>query len=69
MDNIIKTKEGLTKELHKLNKEYDLLKASYSKNTIERKQVEEELRESKQIIEGIISTIPTRVFWKDKNLE
>jgi PAS domain S-box-containing protein len=32
-------------------------------------RAEEELRESKQIIEGIINTIPTRVFWKDKNLE
>ena len=39
MDIKVKTKEGLTKELHKLNKEYDLLKASYSKNIIERKHV------------------------------
>jgi PAS domain S-box-containing protein len=28
----------------------------------------EKLRESKQIIEGIINTISTRVFWKDRNL-
>ena len=34
----------------------------------DRKQAEEELRSSKQIIEGIINTIPMRVFWKDKNL-
>ncbi|MCX5846745.1 MAG: PAS domain S-box protein [Deltaproteobacteria bacterium] len=34
----------------------------------ERKQAEEALRESQQIIEGIINAIPVRVFWKDKNL-
>jgi len=36
---------------------------------IERKQAEEALRTSKLIIEGIINTIPTRVFWKDRNLK
>lgn len=34
----------------------------------ERKLAEIELLESKQIIEGIINTIPARVFWKDRNL-
>ena len=34
----------------------------------ERKGVEETLRASQQIIEGIINAIPVRVFWKDKNL-
>ena len=34
----------------------------------ERKRAEETLRESQQIIEGIINAIPVRVFWKDKNL-
>jgi PAS domain-containing protein len=33
-----------------------------------RKRTEEALRESQQIIEGIINAIPVRVFWKDKNL-
>jgi PAS domain S-box-containing protein len=33
-----------------------------------RKEAEEALRESKQILEGIINAIPVRVFWKDKNL-
>jgi len=33
-----------------------------------RKQAEEALRASQQIIEGIIKAIPMRVFWKDKNL-
>ncbi|MCF8366010.1 MAG: PAS domain S-box protein [Bacteroidales bacterium] len=32
-------------------------------------QAEDKLRESKQIIEGIINTIPARVFWKDRNLK
>jgi PAS domain S-box-containing protein len=34
----------------------------------ERKLAEDSLRESHQIIQGIINTIPVRVFWKDKNL-
>jgi len=34
----------------------------------ERKQAEEALRESHQIIEGIINAIPVRVFWKDRDL-
>jgi len=34
----------------------------------ERKRAEETLRASQQIIEGIINSIPARVFWKDKNL-
>ena len=33
-----------------------------------RKQAEAALRESHQITEGIINTIPVRVFWKDRNL-
>jgi PAS domain S-box-containing protein len=34
----------------------------------ERKRAEEALRASQQITEGIINSIPMRVFWKDKNL-
>ncbi|MDO9511417.1 MAG: PAS domain S-box protein [Bacteroidales bacterium] len=34
----------------------------------ERKKGEEHLKESHQIVEGIINSIPARVFWKDKNL-
>ena len=34
----------------------------------ERVRAEEEMLESKQIIEGIINTIPASIFWKDKNL-
>jgi PAS domain S-box-containing protein len=34
----------------------------------DRKQAEEELRESHQILDGIINTIPVRVFWKDRDL-
>jgi len=30
--------------------------------------VEERLRKSQEIIEGILNTIPVRVFWKDRNL-
>ncbi len=34
----------------------------------DRKHAEERLRESRQILEGILNSIPVRVFWKDKNL-
>jgi PAS domain S-box-containing protein len=34
----------------------------------ERKHEEAVLRESKQILEGILNAIPARVFWKDKKL-
>jgi diguanylate cyclase (GGDEF)-like protein/PAS domain S-box-containing protein len=34
----------------------------------ERKQADEALRASQQMIEGIINAIPVRVFWKDENL-
>ena len=34
----------------------------------ERKQAEEALRTSHQILDGIINAIPVRVFWKDKDL-
>ncbi len=45
MDTKVNTKEGLIKELHKLHKEYDLLKTSYSKGIIEHKQTEQTLKE------------------------
>ena len=37
-------------------------------NITARKRAEEELRASQQLIEGILNTIPVRVFWKDENL-
>jgi hypothetical protein len=33
-----------------------------------RKMVEEELRESRNLLQMVLDTIPVRVFWKDKNL-
>ena len=38
------------------------------RDVTERKRSDEALRESQQILEGIINTIPVRVFWKDKDL-
>jgi len=35
----------------------------------ERKRAEEVLRESRQILQGVLNTIPVRVFWKDRNLQ
>ena len=39
------------------------------RNISERKQAEELLYSSQQLIEEIINTIPVRVFWKDMNLK
>ena len=45
---------------------------SFVLGAIEGKRVREEteakLRESQQLLEGILDSIPTRVFWKDRNL-
>ncbi len=41
---------------------------AYCQDITERVQAARLLRSSKQVIEGIINTIPLRVFWKDKNL-
>jgi PAS domain S-box-containing protein len=37
-------------------------------NITEHVRIEEALRGSQQVLEGIINAIPVRVFWKDKNL-
>lgn len=39
-----------------------------SRDITGRKKEEEELRESRQILEAVLNTIPARVFWKDTNL-
>ncbi|MDD3763142.1 MAG: PAS domain S-box protein [Nevskiales bacterium] len=41
---------------------------SVVRDITERKRVEEDLRASKEVIEGILDAIPVRVFWKDANL-
>ena len=45
MNTKVKTKEGLIKEVHKLQEEYDLLKASYTRDIIGYKQTEQTLKE------------------------
>jgi PAS domain S-box-containing protein len=37
-------------------------------NIVEQKRMEDALRTSQQVLEGIINAIPARVFWKDRNL-
>jgi PAS domain S-box-containing protein len=59
-----KTKQALIQELASLRQRIQEMERSDSV----RKQAEEALRASQHIIEGIINTIPVRVFWKDKNL-
>ncbi len=41
---------------------------SVVRDITERKRAEEDLRASKEVIEGILDAIPVRVFWKDANL-
>jgi PAS domain S-box-containing protein len=40
---------------------------SISRDITERKRAEAVVRESRQLLEGVLNTIPVRVFWKDKN--
>ncbi|TAL69913.1 MAG: PAS domain S-box protein [Bacteroidetes bacterium] len=40
-----------------------------ARDITERKMAEDALRESQQILEGIMNAIPIRVFWKDKSLK
>jgi PAS domain S-box-containing protein len=40
----------------------------YFRDITERKRAEEELYQSRQMLQSILDTIPQRVFWKDRNL-
>jgi PAS domain S-box-containing protein len=62
MNNSIKTKEELIKELHKSYKEHDLLKKSYSKNIIERKGTEKALQESEEKFQTIMENSADAIF-------
>ena len=72
--NIIETKDEMGMLARAVSKmAEDLQKTTVSRDELvkeitERKQAEEALRVSQQIIEGIINAIPVRVFWKDKAL-
>ena len=62
----------LVLDVHKapfLNKDGEMIgTVGCGRDVTKEKEAEEALRESQQIIEGIINAIPVRVFWKDKNL-
>ena len=46
-------------------KEYS---CAFVRDITERKQAEEELYQSRQLLQSILDTIPQRVFWKDRNI-
>ena len=59
----------LTNALPILDKEGELKGyRGVDRDITERKQAEELLHASQQLIEGIINAIPVRIFWKDKDL-
>jgi PAS domain S-box-containing protein len=61
---------GEIKDIHSVatfDKEHRIV-FGITQDITERKQAEEHLIESQQIIESIINSIPARVFWKDKHL-
>ncbi|MDO9035310.1 MAG: PAS domain S-box protein [Methanoregula sp.] len=57
---------GKASPLNDINE--DLIGAIESiRDVTEQKRAEEALRESRQILEAVLNTIPVRVFWKDRN--
>ncbi|MDO9256106.1 MAG: PAS domain S-box protein [Bacteroidales bacterium] len=62
--------EERTVEVHSSPIEYQEKQILFSviHDVTKRKQAEEALNSSQQLLEGIINTIPVRVFWKDRNL-
>ncbi|MGA2228945.1 MAG: PAS domain-containing protein [Syntrophobacteraceae bacterium] len=64
MQDEVKTKEQLIIELKALSQRV----AESEKDNEERKRMEEELRESKQMLHLVLDTVPVRVFWKDHSL-
>jgi len=65
---IKKAEDALRAERDSLEKKVQERTAALREEINERKRAEEELRASKQIIQGIMDSIPVRVFWKDENL-
>ena len=41
---------------------------AFARDIAERKRAEEELHQSRQLLQSVLDTIPQRVFWKDRNL-
>lgn len=63
MDDKKKTKAELLKEISKLRRQVKKLQNA----EIESKQIENELFQSREMLQLILDTVPQRVFWKDIN--
>ncbi|HEX7583085.1 MAG TPA: PAS domain-containing sensor histidine kinase, partial [Prolixibacteraceae bacterium] len=53
--------------LSRIEKDGKVFLQATVRDITERKQAEEALRASQQLIEGIINSMPVRIFWKDRN--
>ncbi len=62
-----KTKEELVAIIEELEKNNDSLKQVLNKDSIVRKRAEQELKESKNMLELVMDSIPQFIFWKDIN--
>jgi PAS domain-containing protein len=76
-EEILSEAKILKKNREKVDTEFNNRRISINNNIYihtsardvsERKVAEEAVSDSRMIIEGIINTIPVRVFWKDRNL-
>ncbi|MEZ4667646.1 MAG: PAS domain S-box protein [Anaerolineae bacterium] len=63
-DNLI-NKRSFTEPQLEIFAQYGVLIAA----TIARQQAEEARRKSEQMLQNVLDTIPTRVFWKDRNFK
>jgi PAS domain S-box-containing protein len=66
MENKDKTREGLAKELHDLQLEYNSLKGLYEKDITELKQAEKTLVHEQYLMEVIMNNLPDHIYFKDR---
>jgi PAS domain S-box-containing protein len=66
MENKDKTREELINELQELQMEHNSLKATYKKDTTERKRAEETLAQEQFLMHALMDNLPDHIYFKDR---